>query len=64
MNKIRTVFYPEEGVRTYVQRLVSNGEFKSESDALCFLVALGMQKHHAMKLSGDLPSVSGGKSAT
>lgn len=45
-NKQRTVFYAEEGHKTFIDRLVKTINFKSESDAICYLIALGMQKHH------------------
>ena len=44
-NKIRTVFYAQEGLKTFVDRMVKQQGFKSESDAIDYLCALGMQAH-------------------
>ena len=55
MSKIRTVFYAEEGAKTFVSRLLSVENFKSESDAICYLLALGMQAHTQKRIqeAGD-----------
>jgi len=45
-NKIRTVFYAHEGLKTFVDRLVNVQGFKSESDAISYLCALGMTAHN------------------
>lgn len=43
--KIRTVFYAEEGHKTFIDRTMRAHNFKSESDTICYFIALGMQEH-------------------
>jgi Arc/MetJ-type ribon-helix-helix transcriptional regulator len=45
MKKVRTVFYAEEGHKTFIERLLTQGSYRSESDTICYLLALGMQAH-------------------
>lgn len=49
-NKIRTVFYAEEGAKTFIDRILRHENFKSESDVICYLLALGMQAHTQKKI--------------
>jgi len=58
-NKIRTVFYAEEGAKSYVDGMLRHENFKSESDAISYLIALGMQAHtqkrRTIALAATLP---------
>lgn len=51
-HKIRTVFYALEGLKTFVDRMVKLEGFKSESDAISYLCALGMQAHNQRLAQG------------
>lgn len=45
VNKIRTVFYAQQGLKSFVERMVALEGFKSESDAIDYLCAHGMRAH-------------------
>lgn len=49
-NKIRTVIYAEEGATTYVEGMIRHENFKSESDAYSYLIALGIQSHNQQRI--------------
>lgn len=56
-NKIRTVFYAEEGVKTFVDSLINQENFKSESDAIGYLIALGMQRHMQIRTQAAIDAI-------
>lgn len=54
-NKIRTVFYAEPGVKSYVEGMIHHENFKSESDAIGYLIALGMRAHNQKRAEASHP---------
>lgn len=49
-NKIRTVFYAEEGAKSYIDGMLRHENYKSESDAIGYLIALGMTAHNQRRV--------------
>lgn len=62
-NKIRTVFYAEEGVKTYVDGMMRHENMKSESDAIGYLIALGMQAHNQQRIDRAVAQMAEGNDA-
>lgn len=61
MKKDRTVFYAEQGITSYVERMVEIEGFKSKSDAINYLIALGMQSHNHIRVAaGEIAEASDG----
>ena len=58
-NKVRTVFYAEEGVKTYVDGMIRHENMKSESDAIGYLIALGMQAHNQQRIDRAVKNMAG-----